>query len=103
MRESRALEQDGADGVRGCGQWYLEPLKEVWRVSEEQGVEYKQRVQDETEAESIAERKGLGLAAKEEGGRDEDGGGKHEEGVDRRAHYGHRREGVGERARRCMR
>ena len=48
-------------------------------------------MEDEADAEGIAECEGLRLAAEEEDGGDEDGGGEDEEGIDGRAHEGHSR------------
>ena len=46
-------------------------------------------VEDDEEVEGVSEREGLRLAAEDEDGRDEDGGGEDDERVDRRAHYRH--------------
>ena len=46
-------------------------------------------MEDDEEVEGVSEREGLRLAAEDEDGRDEDGGGEDDERVDRRAHYRH--------------
>ena len=91
MGKAGALEEDGADGLRGRGEGNFEPLEDVWGPSDDDDVEDEEGVEDDDEREGMAERECLGLTAEEECCGDDDGDGEDEEGVDRGADEGHLR------------
>ena len=89
MREASVLQEDGADGFRGRGKRYFEPLEDVWWPSDDDNIEDEEGVEDDEEGERAVESEWLRLVAEEVDGREEDGGSENEERVHRWADHWH--------------